>query len=68
MKIDDLFKQDILNIKPILIKESGGVIEKTNKINPEAVFLVLMFSLTIITLTIKNSKDDSRKKEAYSLI
>jgi len=68
MKITDLFEHDILNPKPILIKESGGVIEETNKINPEAVFLVLMFSLTIILLTLKNSKDDSRKKEVYSFV
>jgi hypothetical protein len=29
MKINDLFKHDILNPKPIILKEYGGIIERT---------------------------------------
>jgi|LakMenEpi03Aug12_release.lakeMendotaPanAssembly.Ray.scaffolds.fasta_scaffold2513044_2 hypothetical protein len=67
MKITDLFKQDILNPKPIILKEYGGIIEKTkdkkSTINSEAVLMVMLFGLTTILLTTKTSKYETRRKE-----
>jgi len=67
MKITDLFKQDILNPKPIILKEYEGTIERTKErkitINSEAVLMVLLFGLTAILLTTKISKYETRRKE-----
>jgi hypothetical protein len=67
MKINDLFKQDILNPKPILLKEYGGTIERTierkRTINSEAVLMVLLFGLTAILLITKTSNNETRRKE-----
>lgn len=67
MRLNDLFKQDILNPKPILLKEYGGAIERTKEIkttiNSEAVLMVLLFGLTAILLTTKISKYETRRKE-----
>jgi hypothetical protein len=67
MKITDLFKQDILNPKPILLKEYGGTIERTierkRTINSEAVLMVLLFGLTAILLITKTSNNETRRKE-----
>ena len=63
MKISDLFKQDILNPKPILIKEYGGTIEKLSSINSEAILLTLPFGLTVILLTSKQITYGTSRKE-----
>ena len=63
MKISDLFKQDILNPKPILIKEYGGTIEKPSSINSEAILLSLLFGLTVILLTSKQITYGTSRKE-----
>jgi hypothetical protein len=63
MKINDLFKQDILNPKPILLKEYGGTIERKKTINSEAVLMVLLFGLTAILLITKASNNETRRKE-----
>jgi hypothetical protein len=63
MKITDLFKQDILNPKPI-IKEYGGAIDETNtKLNLEAILLTLLFGLTLVVLTLKTKKYGTTRKE-----
>lgn len=67
MKITDLFKKDILNPKPILLKEYGGAIEtikeRKNTINSEAVLMVLLFGLTTFLLTTKISKHEKGRKK-----
>lgn len=63
MRITDLFKQDILNPKPILIKEYGGTIEKPSSINSEAILLTLLFGLTVILLTSKQITYGTSRKE-----
>ena len=65
MKINDLFKQDILNPKPILVKEYGERIERTierkTTINSETIIMVLLFGLTAILLTTKTSNYETRR-------
>jgi hypothetical protein len=64
MRINDLFKQDILNPKPILIKEYGGVINQTKtKINSEVILLALLFGLTTILITSKQISYGTTRKE-----
>lgn len=63
MKITDLFKQDILNPKPILIKEYGGTIERPFSINSEAILLTLLFGLTVILVTSKQITYGTSRKE-----
>ncbi|WP_445717313.1 hypothetical protein [Flavobacterium sp.] len=63
MKISDLFKQDILNPKPILIKEYGGIIERPSSINSEAILLTLLFGLTAILVTSKQISYGTTRKE-----
>ena len=63
MKITDLFKQDILNPKPILIKEYGGTTEKPSSINSETILLTLLFGLTAIILTSKLITYETARKE-----
>jgi hypothetical protein len=67
MKINDLFEQDILNPKPILIKEYGGRIERTierkTTINSETILMVLLFGLTAILLTNNTSNYGKKRKE-----
>jgi len=70
MRITDLFKQDILNPKPILIKEYGGslerTIERTTTINSEAIILALLFGLTTVLLTLKTINYGTTRKENQS--
>jgi hypothetical protein len=67
MKITDLFKQDILNPKPILIKEYGGSLERTierkTTINSETILMVLLFGLTTILITTKQISYGTTRKE-----
>jgi hypothetical protein len=63
MKITDLFKQDILNPKPILIKEYRGIIERQSSINSEAILLTLLFGLTVILVTSKQISYGTTRKE-----
>ncbi|MBP9848497.1 MAG: hypothetical protein KBC58_03585 [Flavobacterium sp.] len=63
MKITDLFKQDILNPKPILIKEYGGTTERPSSINSEAILLTLLFGLTVILVTSKQITNGTSRKE-----
>lgn len=63
MKITDLFKQDILNPKPILIKEYGGTIERPSSINSEAILLTFLFGVTAIIVTLKKTTYGTTRKE-----
>jgi hypothetical protein len=64
MRITDLFKQDILNPKPILIKEHGGLLNQTKtKLNSEAILLSLLFGLTAIIVTLKKTPYGTTRKE-----
>jgi hypothetical protein len=67
MKITDLFKQDILNPKPILIKEYGGRLERTIErkppINSETILMVMLFGITAILLTTNTSNYGTKRKE-----
>lgn len=63
MKITDLFKQDILNPKPILIKQHGGTIERPSPLNSEAILLTLLFGLTAILITSKQITYGTSRKE-----
>lgn len=67
MRITDLFRQDILNPKPILLKEYGGTVnstlERKTTINSEAVLMVMLFGLTAVLLTTKISKHGTTRKE-----
>lgn len=63
MKITDLFKQDILNPKPILIKQNGGTIERPSSLNSETILLILLFGLTAILITSKQITYGKSRKE-----
>ena len=64
MRINDLFNQDILNPKPILIKEYGGIINQTKtKMNSDVILLALLFGLTTIVLTSKKLSYGTTRKE-----
>lgn len=63
MKITDLFKQDILNPKPILLKEYEATIERPSSLNSEAILLTLLFGLTVIIVTSKQVTYGTTRKE-----
>ena len=63
MKITDLFKQDILNPKPVLIREYGVTTERTSSLNSEAILLTLLFGLTAIIVTSKQITYGTARKE-----
>lgn len=68
MKINDLFIQDLLNPKAIVIKEQGKMIELTKKENLSEVMLIgFMFVLTVIIITNKTKLYAIRKKNQTSL-
>ena len=52
MKINDLFKHDILNSRPIFLKENGGALEinkHTNNI--DLIVIAIIFGVTAILMT-----------------
>ena len=52
MKINDLFKNDLLNSQPIFLKENGGVLETNKQTNNiDLVFIALIFGVTAILIT-----------------
>ena len=52
MKINDLFKHDLLNTKPIILKENGGVVETSKTAhNIDLIVIALIFGITAILLT-----------------
>ena len=63
MKINDLFKHDLLNSRTIFLKENGGVLE-TNKHtnNIDLIVIALIFSVTAI-LMIKIYKPYERTRK-----
>jgi|GEM_PF-7110491 len=63
MKINDLFKEDLLNSKPILINEYGVTIEKKTSNNFEILLLALLFGLTTILITTKYKYNERTTKE-----
>lgn len=64
MKITDLFKQDILNPKPILLREGyDETIQKTTKIKSEAILLAVLFGLTTLLIVLNTKNYESRRKE-----
>jgi hypothetical protein len=64
MRLNDLFEQDLLNPKPILL--GGGyneTIEKTTKTNSEAILLATLFGLTTLLIVLNFKTYESRRKE-----
>lgn len=52
MKINDLFKHDLLNSQQIFIKENGGILETTKQTNNiDLIAIVLIFGVTVILMT-----------------
>jgi hypothetical protein len=52
MKINDLFKYDLLNSQQIFIKENGGILETTKQTNNiDLIAIVLIFGVTVILMT-----------------
>lgn len=52
MKINDLFKHDLLNSQQIFIRENGGIIESQKQTNNiDLIAIVLIFGVTVILMT-----------------
>ena len=64
MKINDLFKNDLLNSRSIFLKENDGVLE-TNKHtnNIDLIFIALIFGATAILITKMYKPYERTRKE-----
>jgi hypothetical protein len=63
MKITDLFDQDLLNQKAVIINELKSDSNKKNSINIDIIIIAFLFAMAIITLNNqKQNYGDTRKK------
>ena len=52
MKINDLFKHDLLNSQQTFIKVNGGILETNKQTNNiDLIAIVLIFGVTVILMT-----------------
>ncbi len=63
MKITDLFDQDLLNQKAIIINELKSDSNKKNLINIDIIIIAFLFAMAIITLNNQKQNYGTTRKE-----